>query len=349
MKIHEKYMARCIQLAKNGLGTTYPNPLVGSVIINQNKIIGEGWHFKSGLPHAEVNAIASVKDPGLLKQATIYVSLEPCSHFGKTPPCADLIIEKGIRNVVIGSTDPNPQVAGRGIKKLIDAGCEVIVGVLEKECNELNKRFFTFHQQKRPYIFLKWAETADGFIAPKNENRKEKKPVWITNEFSRQLAHKLRSEEMSILVGTSTVMQDNPSLTVRHWQGENPVRIIIDKNLKIPENYSVLDGSVQTLVFSENNHPKKENIEFIEIDFSENIAKQICNVLHKRKIQSLIVEGGAKILQTFIDAGLWDEALIFKSNISFSEGVTAPTFSGYLVSEKIIKDDRLQTFKKEKF
>ena len=183
MKIHEKYMLRCIQLAKNGLGTTYPNPLVGSVIVHNDRIIGEGWHYKTGLPHAEVNAIANVREANLLKEATIYVSLEPCSHFGKTPPCADLIIEKGIKKVVIGSTDPNPKVAGCGIKKLMEAGCEVIVGVLENDCIELNKRFFTFHQKKRPYVFLKWAETADGFIAPKQETRNETKPVWISNKF----------------------------------------------------------------------------------------------------------------------------------------------------------------------
>lgn len=340
-------MLRCIQLAKNGLGTTYPNPLVGSVIVHNNKIIGEGWHYKAGQPHAEVNAIASVNETDLLKDATIYVSLEPCSHFGKTPPCADLIIEKGIKKVVIGSTDPNPKVAGHGIKKLMEAGCEVIVGVLENECNELNKRFFTFHSKKRPYIFLKWAVTADGFIAPKNETREEKKPVWITNEFSRQLAHKMRAEEQSILVGTNTVLQDNPSLTVRDWSGENPMRIVIDRNLKIPEDFSVLNGQVKTIVFTEKNMSEKENLEFFKIDFSEEISAQICETLFHRNIQSVIIEGGAKTLQTFIDTNLWDEALVFKNTISFVDGISAPNFKGKLISQKIIKNDLLQIYKNE--
>lgn len=340
-------MLRCIQLAKNGLGTTYPNPLVGSVIVHKNKIIGEGWHYKSGFPHAEVNAVASVNNTKHLKNATIYVSLEPCSHFGKTPPCADLIIQSGIKKVIVGSLDPNPKVAGRGIKRLMEAGCEVIVGILNDECVEMNKRFFTFHQKKRPYIFLKWAETADGFIAPKAEKRIETKPVWITNEFSRQLAHKMRSEEMAILVGTNTVLQDNPSLNVRDWNGENPLRIVIDRNLKIPQDFSVLDGQIKTLVFNEKNASENENLEFVKIDFSENIAAQICGVLYKKNIQSLIIEGGAKTLQTFIDANLWDEALVFKSSISFGEGTSAPIFKGNLVSETKLKNDNLQTFKNE--
>ncbi len=340
-------MLRCIELAKNGLGTTYPNPLVGSVIVHNDRIIGEGFHFKAGHPHAEVNAIMSVSETDLLKKATIYVSLEPCSHFGKTPPCADLIIEKGIKKVVIGSTDPNPKVAGRGIKKLMEAGCDVILGVSEIECTELNKRFFTFHRKKRPYIFLKWAETADGFIAPKNETRKETKPVWITNEFSRQLAHKIRSEEMAILVGTNTVLQDNPSLTVRDWSGENPVRVVIDRNLKITKDFSVLDGKVKTIVFNEKNASEKESLEFIKIDFSENLPKQICNVLFEKDIQSLIIEGGAKTLQTFINLNLWDEALVFKSNISFGKGISVSIFKGKFMSETKIKNDTFRTFKNE--
>ena len=350
-------MSRCIQLAKNGLGTTYPNPLVGSVIVRENKIIGEGWHFKSGMPHAEVNAIADVMETNLLKDATIYVSLEPCSHFGKTPPCADLIIEKGIKKVVIGSTDPNPKVAGRGIKKLMEAGCEVIVGVLENECNELNKRFFTFHRKKRPYIFLKWAETADGFIAPKNEERKEKKPFWITNAFSRQFAHKMRAEEMAILVGTNTVLQDNPSLTVRDWNGENPIRVVIDRNLKIPQDFSVFDGNAETIVFTESKNSISESLplrgdkegcfQIETIDFSKSLPEQICEALFQRNIQSIIIEGGAKTLQSFLDSNLWDEALVFKGNVTFGDGISAPFFNGKLISQTKIKTDLLQTFKNE--
>ncbi len=338
-------MSRCIQLAKNGLGTTYPNPLVGSVIVHNYKIIGEGWHYKAGEPHAEVNAIRSVTNPELLKEATIYVNLEPCSHFGKTPPCSDLIIERGIKKVVIGSMDPNPKVAGRGIKKLMEAGCEVIVGVLEKDCNELNKRFFTFHQKKRPFIFLKWAQTADGFISPENETRKETKPVWITNEFSRQLVHNMRAQEHAILVGTNTVLQDNPSLTVRDWAGENPVRIVIDRNLKIPQDLSVFEANSKTLVINEKETKTSGNVDFEKVDFSDAIPGKICDVLYKRNIQSVIIEGGAKTIQSFIDADLWDEALVFSGNKTFGKGIKAPTIKGVWVSEMKVKEDLLRTFK----
>ncbi len=343
-------MSRCIQLAKNGLGTTYPNPLVGSVIVHNGKIIGEGWHYKAGQPHAEVNAIASVtSNSHLLKEATIYVSLEPCSHFGKTPPCSDLIISRGIKKVVIGSTDPNPQVAGRGIKKLQDAGCEVVSGVLEQECIELNKRFFTFHSKKRPYIFLKWAQTADGFVAPLQESRTETKPIWITNEFSRQLVHKIRSEEMAILVGTKTVIDDNPSLTVRDWTGNNPTRVVIDRELKLPSHSSIFDRSVKTYVFTEKNKASSKNeTQFVQIDFSKEIAPQICDVLYEKGIQSLIVEGGPKTLQTFINVHLWDEALVFSGPANFEQGVSAPVFKGVLISEEKIKKDSLQRFKSQK-
>ena len=338
-------MSRCIQLAKNGLGTTYPNPLVGSVIVHDGKIIGEGWHYKAGLPHAEVNAIKSVVSPELLKEATIYISLEPCSHFGKTPPCADLIIENEIKKVVVGSLDPNPKVAGRGIKKLMDAGCEVIVGVMEEECNELNKRFFTFHQKKRPYIFLKWAQTADGFIAPKENLRIETKPVWITNEFSRQLVHKMRAEEQAILAGTNTVLQDNPSLTVREWAGENPMRIVIDRSLKLSQDFSVFDESSNTIIFNEKETITSENLYFQKIDFSEKIPQQICTSLFQRNVQSVIIEGGAKTLQTFIDANLWDETWVFNGKSNFEEGIKAPIFKGVFISEEKIKDDTLRIFK----
>ncbi len=338
-------MSRCIQLAKNGLGTTYPNPLVGSVIVHDNKIIGEGWHYKAGLAHAEVNAIASVKNTEAFPEATIYVSLEPCSHFGKTPPCANLIIESGIKKVVVGSTDPNPQVAGRGIKKLIEAGCQVTVGVLEAECSMLNKRFFTFHQKKRPYIFLKWAETADGFIAPKKETRKETKPVWITNKYARQLVHKMRSEEQAILVGTTTVLQDNPSLTVRDWAGKNPIRIIIDKDLKVSEDFMVYNTKAKTIVFNAEKEKSTDLLEFEAIHFSENIPKQICETLFNKNIQSVIIEGGAQTLQSFIDSNLWDEAYVFSGSTNFGEGIKAPQLKGNLTTDEKIKEDHLQIFK----
>ena len=339
-------MSRCIQLAKNGLGTTYPNPLVGSVIVHEDRIIGEGWHYKAGLPHAEVNAISSVEDKNLLQEATIYVSLEPCSHFGKTPPCADLIISSGIRQVVIGSLDPNPKVSGQGIQKLIDTGCDVITGVLEKDCDELNKRFFTFHQKKRPYIVLKWAESKDGFIAPTAANRTSvKEPVWISNIFSRQFAHKLRAEEQAILVGTNTVEADNPSLTVRDWQGSNPLRVVIDKNLRLPKEASVFDDAASTIIITEKSQTNKDNLTYEVIDFSEAMAPQICSVIYRYRIQSLIVEGGLKTLQTFIDENLWDEALIFKGSVNFGNGIAAPKIQGSQFSEEKIKKDTLLQFK----
>ena len=340
MKIHEKYIERCIQLAKNGLGTTYPNPMVGSVIVYKDTIIGEGWHKKAGEPHAEVNAINSVKDKSLLKKATIYVSLEPCSHFGKTPPCSDLIIKNEIPQVVIGTVDPNIKVAGNGIKKLIEAGINVTVGILENECHELNKRFFTFHQQKRPYVILKWAESQDGFIAPKVKS--EQKPVWITNSYSRQLVHKWRSEEQAILVGTQTVIDDNPKLDVRDWTGNNPTRIVLDQNNRIAENTHVFDNQVKTIVFSKTKtNTIKENLIFEIVDFEKNMASQVTDAMYKHQIQSVIIEGGQQTLQTFIDANLWDEARIFKGNIHLIEGTKAPKLNGSYLEKYAIGQDEL--------
>lgn len=319
---YEKYINRCIQLAYNGLGATYPNPMVGSVIVFEDKIIGEGWHQKAGEPHAEVNAINSVRDKELLSKSTIFVSLEPCSHFGKTPPCTDLIIKHKIPKVVIGTIDPFAKVCGNGIKKLQEAGCEVVVGVLEKKCQELNKRFFTFHQKKRPYIFLKWAETSNGFIAP--QQKIETQPYWITNSYSRKYVHKMRSEEQAILVGTNTVLHDNPKLDTRHWQGKNPLRVIIDRELKTPKNFAVWDDSSETIFVTEIQKGNFKNTSFENIIFSDNIAKQICELLYHRNIQSLIVEGGTTVLQQFIDANLWDEAFVFVGESAFEMGIKAP-------------------------
>ena len=340
-------MRRCLELAKNGLGTTYPNPMVGSVIVCDGKIIGEGWHKKSGEPHAEVNAINSVKDKSLLKRATIYVSLEPCSHFGKTPPCCDLIIENEIPNVVIGTVDSNVKVAGNGIKKLIEAGKNVIVGVLESECKELNKRFFTFHEKKRPYVILKWAETQDGFIAPLEIRRKalndnEQKPVWITNEFSRQLVHKWRSEEQSILVGTNTVIDDNPKLDVRNWAGNNPIRIVLDQNNRIPKDSYIFNNQVKTIIFSSSStRISQENTTFEIIDFKQNLADQILYVLYKHQIQSVIIEGGSRTLQTFIDEKLWDEARVFIGNKTFETGIKAPILALKNIEKHAVGNDIL--------
>ena len=328
MKIHEKYIARCIELAKNGLGNTFPNPLVGSVIVHNDQIIGEGWHQKAGEPHAEVHAINSVKDKSLLKKATIYVSLEPCSHFGKTPPCADLIITHQIPKVVIGTIDPFAKVCGAGIQKLKDAGCEVTIGVLEQESQQLNKRFFTFHQKKRPYIILKWAETADGFIAP--ASKEENKPVWITNTYSRQLVHKWRTEEQAILIGTQTAIDDNPQLNVRDWTGNNPTRIVLDRNCKISKENHIFDTSAPTFIMDAS-----------IIDLTKNSVDQITQWLFDNNIQSVIIEGGSRTLQYFIEENTWDEARIFKGKNTFGTGIQAPKLSGPIVVKKQLLDDEL--------
>ena len=331
MKIHEKYIKRCIELAKNGLGTTYPNPLVGSVIVYNDEIIGEGWHQKAGEPHAEVIAINSVKDKSLLAKATIYVSLEPCSHYGKTPPCCDLIIAKKIPNVVIGTIDPFAKVAGNGIKRLLEAGKKVTAGILEDECNELNKRFFTFHNKKRPYIMLKWAESQDGFIAPLSKDKQE--PVWLTNLFSRQLVHKWRSEEQAILVGTKTVIDDNPSLTTRDWAGNNPIRIVLDQNNRISKESHIFDNQAKTILLNNDT-----------INFNNNIAEEIVDFLFNKGIQSVIIEGGSKTLQTFIDANIWDEARVFRSNVTLNEGVKAPKIEFKKATRNEILEDELLIF-----
>ncbi len=342
VNIHQKYIKRCIELAKNGLGTTYPNPLVGSVIVYDNKIIGEGWHRKSGEPHAEVNAINSVKDKSLLSKATIYVSLEPCSHFGKTPPCCDLIIKHKIPNVVVGTIDPNSKVAGSGIKRLEESGAIVTIGVLEKECHELNKRFFTFHQKSRPYIILKWAESKDGFIAPLSKENKE--PVWISNVFSRQLVHKWRSEEQAILVGTNTVLEDNPKLDVRDWTGQNPIRVILDRTGKISNEYFVKDQKTKTIILTEQeNLTFGENCIYENVIFDIQLTKTITRILHKYGINSIIIEGGRHTLQSFIDDNLWDEARVFTGNILLKNGIKAPVLNGNFQA-KSIKDDELKLY-----
>jgi diaminohydroxyphosphoribosylaminopyrimidine deaminase/5-amino-6-(5-phosphoribosylamino)uracil reductase len=355
VKIHEKYIRRCIELARNGLGTTYPNPMVGSVIVYDGKIIGEGWHKKSGEPHAEVNAVNSVKDKSLLKKATIYVSLEPCSHFGKTPPCCDLIIKYKIPNVVIGTIDPNEKVSRNGIKKLREAGTNVTFGILEHECNELNKRFFTFHEKKRPYIILKWAESQDGFIAPleilrypeiSGQNDNEKKPVWITNQYSRQLVHKWRTEEQAILVGTQTVILDNPKLNARDWSGNNPIRVVLDQHNRIPRDHHVFNNQVKTILFFKSKGLIEKEIGTFEyIDFEQDIAIQITQAIYQHQIQSIIIEGGRQTLQTFIDANLWDEARIFIGRVNFEQGTKAPNLTENQVKGKSIGDDQLILFR----
>nr|WP_042293712.1 bifunctional diaminohydroxyphosphoribosylaminopyrimidine deaminase/5-amino-6-(5-phosphoribosylamino)uracil reductase RibD [Nonlabens ulvanivorans] len=337
MTTEEKYMQRCLQLAQNGLGTTYPNPLVGSVIVSENdEIIGEGWHLKSGEPHAEVNAVSDAEKKGYdgdaFAKATIYVNLEPCSHTGKTPPCASMIVQKGFKKVVVGTLDPHDKVAGKGVALLKEAGIEVVVGVLENECNELNKRFFTFHRKQRPYIILKWAETSDGFIAPKNKN--EQKPVWITNAHSRQLSHQLRAQENAILVGARTVVDDNPSLTCRDWSGDHPIRVVLDSRNSITSDYQVMDAIAPTL----------------KLTLSSSNILEIIDELYRNNIQSAIIEGGTTTIQSFIDAGSWDEAYQFMgTEVLFNNGLKAPILKGDydIKTREIIDSDVLKIYRKK--
>lgn len=325
VKVHEKYIRRCIELALNGLGTTYPNPMVGAVIVHDDIIIGEGWHRKAGEPHAEVNAVNSVADTSLLKAATIYVSLEPCSHFGRTPPCCDLILKTGIPNIVVGTVDTFSKVSGEGIRKLREAGRNVIVGVLGNECRKLNRRFFTFHEEKRPYVILKWAQSKDGYIAPLH--REERRPVWISTEASRRLAHKWRTEEQAILVGTQTAADDDPKLDVRLWNGPQPVRFAIDRTRRIPSRSALFDQKAPTVVITADKTPDDGMVSYEAASF-ENLASEVLAIAYRRGIQSIIIEGGRHTLQTFIDAGMWDEARIITGNVMLGTGIPAPKLNG---------------------
>lgn len=341
MNIHETYMKHCLDLAVRGLGRTAPNPMVGSVIVYDGKIIGEGYHQQYGEPHAEVNAINSVKDKNLLKGATLYVNLEPCSHFGKTPPCADLIIEHKIPNVIIGSIDSNALVSGKGIEKMIKAGINVQTGVLEKECRKLNKRFYTFHEKKRPYIILKWAQTADGFIDSKRNEESTSKPIQISNSDSKKLLHLWRSQEQAIMIGTNTALLDNPQLTVREVKGRNPLRVTVDKWLRIPKHFHLFDKSTPTLIFTSLEHASETNLEFKKIDFEKPVIPQMLEELHKRNIQSMMVEGGELLLNSFIDGGLWDSARVFISEKEIGKGVSAPVLKKDPVIKENINGDKL--------
>lgn len=318
---HESYMQRCLQLARLGAGSVAPNPMVGCVVVYDNQIIGEGYHQHFGGPHAEVNAICSVKENNrsCLKRATLYVNLEPCAHYGKTPPCVDLIIEKQICRVVIANVDPNPLVAGKGIDKLQQAGIEVISGIMSEEGQKLNQRFFTFHTKKRPYIILKWAQSADGFIAV-DRNRQD----WITGSEAIKLVHRWRSEEQGILVGKNTILADNPRLNNRFFSiTSQPVRMFIDRNLEVDAHFHVLDNTMQTFVFNSLCEKTSGNIEWIKIPF-DNVPAEICRSLFKRNIQSLMVEGGAATINSFIHQNLWDEARIITGNVWFGRGIDAP-------------------------
>lgn len=323
----EKYIRRCIQLARNGMCNAAPNPMVGAVIVHNDRIIGEGYHARCGEGHAEVNAIRSVKDESLLQESTIYVSLEPCSHYGKTPPCADLIIRKGIPRVVVGCVDPFSLVSGRGIQKLKDAGIDVKVGVLEAECRQLIKRFVTFNTQQRPYITLKWAESADGFI---DINREEGQPVVLSTPITSMYVHKQRAEHHAILVGRRTALLDNPSLTTRNWYGKNPVRLVIDKELTLPTSLKLFDGSAPTWIFTAQDKASTSQVTYFKLDFSRSILPQILQKLYENKLQALLVEGGSQLLQSFIDEGLWDEIYTEHSAKVLENGVKGPVIpAGY--------------------
>lgn len=336
---HEFYMRRCLELATKALGETYPNPVVGCVIVYNNEIIGEGYHRKAGGNHAEINAINSVQNPELLKDSTIYVSLEPCSHYGKTPPCANKIVETGFKKVVIGCLDSNKEVNGKGKMILENAGIEVISGILEAESRLINKRFFTIQEKKRPFIVLKWAESADGFL---DQNFKA---TPIGNALSRQFVHQLRSQEEAILVGTNTALTDNPSLTTREVIGRNPVRILIDLDLKIPTDFKIFNNEAKTLVFNAKKNETKDNVFYIQIT-RENLVPDILHHLFDQQVQSVLIEGGAFTLQQFIDLNLWDETITITSeNLYLKTGTAAPHFNANSVQENILRDNVIKFYK----
>lgn len=351
---HELYMARCLELAVNGCGNVSPNPMVGAVIVHNGQIIGEGYHARCGEAHAEINAINSVKDKKLLESSTLYVSLEPCSHYGKTPPCTERIIEEKIPHIVVAMTDPNPKVSGRGIEFLRQNGVDVTVGVLEEKASKLNREFITYHTKQRPYVILKWAQSLDGFIDKKRQA--DEGPQWITNEVARSLVHKWRSEEQAIMVGTNTVEMDNPMLNVRNWNGKNPTRIVIDRRLRLPHTSHVFDGSQPTILFIGNNtnalaHKTEfagiSNLEIITLDFAKGIENQILKELAERQIVSVMIEGGAAFITSFVKKGLWDEARIFIGNKFFGEGIAAPTLIGELCSFDEVGDSRLFVYRRK--
>ncbi len=340
---HETYMQRCIQLAELGAGNVAPNPMVGAVLVHSDRIIGEGYHQQYGFAHAEVNCINSVKpkDEELLSASTLYVSLEPCAHWGKTPPCADLIIQKQIPHVVVGCRDPFEKVDGKGIEKLRAAGVEVTINVCQKECEELNKRFFLFHTQHRPYIILKWAQTSDAKIAAADEKR-----LLISNEFTNVLVHKWRSEEASILVGTNTALMDNPKLNNRLWSGKSPVRMVVDTNLRLPKSLHLFDDTKLTIVFNYLQQKEVDNVLYYKIDKQKNIATAISDACYQLNIQSVLIEGGAQLLKAFIEAGLWDEVrIITNETLSIGEGLLAPSLHQHqLVKTEHILPDKIQYF-----
>lgn len=334
----ELLMQRAHDLARNGLGSVSPNPLVGCVIVRENDIIGEGWHQRYGGPHAEVNAVASVADKRLLEGSTVIVNLEPCSHHGKTPPCADLLIDQKVGKVIISNMDTNPLVGGQGIARLRAAGIEVITDVLREEGRQLNKRFFTMVEKKRPYIILKWAQTADRFIAGRNGD-----PKWISSTVSRQLVHRWRTEEDAVLVGYRTSLNDNPRLSVRDWTGRNPLRVVIDKELTLPHSLHVFDGTQRTIIFNTVRNDEQEGVSFVKLDAADFTANLV-SYLFDHQVLSLFVEGGTSTLNLFIRSGLWDEARVFESPVKFQGGLEAPVINGKADSHISVASDTLKIY-----
>lgn len=348
--LDETYMRRCLELAEMGMGNVSPNPMVGCVIVADGKIIGEGFHGKIGEAHAEVNAVKAVIDQygeesaDLLTKATVYVSLEPCAHFGKTPPCADLLIRHRVKKVVVGNKDPFSEVDGKGIEKLKNAGIEVVQGVLEDSCTLLNRRFFTRVEQQRPYFILKWAQTANGFFAPLKRNKE-----WISSGMAKKLVHKWRTEEDAILVGKGTVLADNPQLNTREWTGKNPVRLVIDKNLDIPVSSAIFNSDAKTVIFNEIKTEVIDNIHYIQMeDMQFYLPQKIAYQLYLMDIQSVIIEGGAYMISLFINAGLWDEARIFQASHSWTTGIPAPAIHGVIEEVINVDADRLLIYKNVK-
>lgn len=325
MTIDEKFMHRCLQLAKKGEGFAKPNPMVGAVIVHNGRIVGEGYHRQYGEAHAEVNAVRSVKNEELLSSSTLYVSLEPCAHHGKTPPCAELIIRKRIPQVVVAVSDPNSKVSGKGIEMMRDAGIDVTVGILEKEARELNRFFFVNQLYSRPFVMLKWAQSADGFIDHNRSSAEEKAPAKISNELTHSIVHKFRTQVQGIMVGTNTALLDNPKLTARKWFGDNPTRIVIDREGEIPANAAIFSDDAPVIVFTEADYPiKKSNIKSIILNFNGNVIQQILKHLYNEKIYSLLVEGGARLHTSFIEQECWDEAFVEISSKKLISGVKAP-------------------------
>ena len=336
-------MRRALELATLGQGRVSPNPLVGCVLVHRDKIIGEGWHQRYGDWHAEVNAVQSVTDPSLLPESTAYVTLEPCAHYGKTPPCADLLIRHRVRRVVVSNLDSNPLVSGKGLEKLRQAGIEVVLGILEASGRHLNHGFFTFVEKKRPYVILKWAETADGFLARTDYNSK-----WISNDLSRKLVHQWRSTEDAVMVGTHTAQYDNPRLSVRDWSGRNPVRVVLDRHLRLPPTLHVFDQSQPTLCYNSVREEKRGHLEYVRLPDDQVSVQSVLGDLHLRKIQSVLVEGGAQLLRSFLEGHHWDEIWVFRSQKRFGEGIPAPQFIGIQTARMTLYDDTLTYYQPQR-